>query len=131
VLRNESHPVVSLQAEAELIARSAGGLVPPSLIKSLSDALSSPATPLEVKNEALAAVTRKVGAKFKYRLPDATGRKDIEYYRDPAHRGYLSHTMKQGESPSLFFKTPGAARDRGKQTARRQAAKASADNRLF
>lgn len=74
---------------------------------------------------------KAVGEKYKYRLPDATARKDIEYYRDPAHRGYLSYTVKEGESPSLFFKTPGEAKDRRKQTARRAAAKASADNRLF
>ncbi|KAI1803169.1 ribosomal protein L15 [Daldinia bambusicola] len=43
---------------------------------------------------------------FPYRLPDPTGRWDIEYYRDPAHRGYLSHTLKPGESPSLYFKVP-------------------------
>ncbi|CAL3966607.1 hypothetical protein PZA11_003205 [Diplocarpon coronariae] len=44
---------------------------------------------------------------FKYRLPDPTSRKDLEYYRDPAHRGYLSHLVEEGHSPSLFFKTPG------------------------
>jgi large subunit ribosomal protein L15 len=43
-----------------------------------------------------------------YRLPDPTSRKDIEYYRDPAHRGYLSHLVEEGQSPSLFFKTPGS-----------------------
>ncbi|KAK3374583.1 hypothetical protein B0H63DRAFT_496067 [Podospora didyma] len=42
------------------------------------------------------------------RLPDPTSRWDMEYYRDPAHRGYLSHTLKPGESPSLYFKVPGA-----------------------
>ncbi|KAI1393186.1 uncharacterized protein F4822DRAFT_435580 [Hypoxylon trugodes] len=41
---------------------------------------------------------------FFYRLPDPTARWDIEYYRDPAHRGYLSHTLQPGESPSLFFR---------------------------
>lgn len=45
---------------------------------------------------------------FKYRLPDPIGRKDIEYYRDPAHRGYLVHTIKEGEGPSLYWKTPGS-----------------------
>lgn len=44
--------------------------------------------------------------RWKYRLPDPTGREDIEYYRDPAHRGYLSHQLKEGESPSLYFKVP-------------------------
>ena len=43
---------------------------------------------------------------FRTRLPDPTSRKDIEYYRDPANRGYLSHTIKEGEGPSLFFKLP-------------------------
>lgn len=44
--------------------------------------------------------------RWKYRLPDPTSREDIEYYRDPAHRGYLSHQLKEGESPSLYFKVP-------------------------
>jgi large subunit ribosomal protein L15 len=43
---------------------------------------------------------------FQYRIPDPTSRKDIEYYRDPAHRGYLSHTVPAGHGPSLFYKTP-------------------------
>ncbi|KAL2820789.1 ribosomal protein L18e/L15P [Aspergillus granulosus] len=43
---------------------------------------------------------------FKYRLPDPTGRRDIEYYRDPAHRGYLSHLLRPLEGPSLFFVSP-------------------------
>lgn len=45
---------------------------------------------------------------FSYRLPDPTARWDIEYYRDPAHRGYLSHMLQPGESPSLFFRVPPA-----------------------
>ncbi|KAI9848288.1 MAG: YmL10 [Sclerophora amabilis] len=52
---------------------------------------------------------------FSYRLPDPTSRKDIEYYRDPAHRGYLSHLVPDGEGPSLFFKTPGKKRDHGER----------------
>jgi len=43
---------------------------------------------------------------FRYRLPDPIRREDIEYYRDPAHRGYLSHTLLPGESPSLYFRVP-------------------------
>ncbi|OQE10824.1 hypothetical protein PENVUL_c003G05163 [Penicillium vulpinum] len=43
---------------------------------------------------------------MKYRLPDPTKRKDIEYYRDPAHRGYLAHLLKPLEGPSLFFRSP-------------------------
>jgi large subunit ribosomal protein L15 len=74
---------------------------------------------------------RHVGQSYRYRLPDATGRKDIEYYRDPAHRGYLAYTLKEGESPSLFFKPPREVKDRKKSSAKRDAAKASAENRLF
>ena len=43
---------------------------------------------------------------YTHRLPDPTSRKDFEYYRDPAHRGYLSHTVTEGQTPSLFFKVP-------------------------
>lgn len=43
---------------------------------------------------------------YEYRLPDPTGRKDLEYYRDKANRGYLAHTVKEGYSPSLFYKSP-------------------------
>ncbi|KAI9923468.1 hypothetical protein ASPWEDRAFT_111027 [Aspergillus wentii DTO 134E9] len=43
---------------------------------------------------------------FRYRLPDPSKRRDIEYYRDPAHRGYLSHLLKPMEGPSLFFRSP-------------------------
>ncbi|CAG7975971.1 unnamed protein product [Penicillium salamii] len=40
-----------------------------------------------------------------FRLPDPTKRRDIEYYRDPAHRGYLAHLLKPLEGPSLFFRS--------------------------
>lgn len=53
-------------------------------------------------------VTEARNAPFnRYRLPDPTGREDIEYYRDPAHRGYLSGQLAPGESPSLYFRVPG------------------------
>ncbi|KAI0976357.1 ribosomal protein L18e/L15P [Xylaria arbuscula] len=61
--------------------------------------------------EPVLAAVRQSG--FFYRLPDPTSRWDMEYYRDPAHRGYLSHLLQPGESPSLYFKVPPAqiARD--------------------
>ncbi|KAK1970183.1 ribosomal protein L15 [Colletotrichum sublineola] len=63
--------------------------------------------PLPIGKEHVASVLAEARAKpFKYRLPDPTSREDIEYYRDPAHRGYLSHLLKEGESPSLYFKVP-------------------------
>lgn len=63
--------------------------------------------PLPQGKEHVAAVlaeTKRRG--FRYRLPDPTSREDIEYYRDPAHRGYMSHLLQPGESPSLYFKVP-------------------------
>ncbi|KAF3930626.1 hypothetical protein ABW19_dt0205592 [Dactylella cylindrospora] len=38
-----------------------------------------------------------------HRLANPTSRPDIEYYRDPVHRGYLSDTVKPGETPSLYW----------------------------
>lgn len=63
------------------------------------------------------------------RLPDPTSRKDIEYYRDPAHRGYLSYQLEGGQGPSLFFKTPGT----GTFVAKRVKKKAisAAENRMW
>lgn len=63
--------------------------------------------PLPVGAEHVGPVLEQVRAKgFSYRLPDPTSRWDVEYYRDPAHRGYLSHMLQPGESPSLFFRVP-------------------------
>lgn len=65
------------------------------------------ALPLPVGAEHVEPVLDQMRKKgFSYRLPDPTSREDIEYYRDPAHRGYLSHQLSPGESPSLFFRVP-------------------------
>jgi len=66
---------------------------------------------------------------FYNRLPDPTSRKDIEYYRDPAHRGYLSHLVPEGHGPSLFFKTPGT----GKMAVRKstKSRDAAGENRIW
>ena len=67
---------------------------------------------------------------FTYRLPDPTSRKDIEYYRDSAHRGYLSHLVEEGHGPSLFYKAPGTyTRRRTKKAG--AAAAAAGDNRIW
>jgi large subunit ribosomal protein L15 len=42
-----------------------------------------------------------------YDLPDPVNRKDLQYYRDIRHRGYLSYQVPPGHTPSLYFKTPG------------------------
>lgn len=66
---------------------------------------------------------------FSYRLPDPTSRKDLEYYRDSAHRGYLSHLVEEGHGPSLFFKTPGTGTRRKAKKAR--GAAAAGENKLW
>ncbi|APA10806.1 hypothetical protein SS1G_03556 [Sclerotinia sclerotiorum 1980 UF-70] len=67
---------------------------------------------------------------FSYRLPDPTSRKDIEYYRDPAHRGYLSHQVEEGQGPSLFFRAPrtGSFQKKSKKTGTAAAAR---ENRIW
>ena len=73
---------------------------------------------------------RKSG--FTFRLPDPTSRKDIEYYRDAAHRGYLSHLVEEGEGPSLYFKTPVTAAVDGKEAVKKSAkVKAALENRVW
>ncbi|KAI0103888.1 hypothetical protein GGR51DRAFT_549820 [Nemania sp. FL0031] len=65
--------------------------------------------PLPTGAEHVEPVLKEVRQKgFFYRLPDPTSRSEMEYYRDPAHRGYLSHTLQPGESPSLYFTVPPA-----------------------
>ena len=73
---------------------------------------------------------RKSG--FMYRLPDPTSRKDLEYYRDAAHRGYLSHLVEEGQGPSLFFKKPGTAATTGKGELKKNArVKVALENRVW
>ena len=66
---------------------------------------------------------------FYSRLPDPTSRKDIEYYRDPAHRGYMSHLVPEGHGPSLFYKTPGTGKTAVRKTSKSRAS--AADNRMW
>lgn len=66
---------------------------------------------------------------FAYRLPDPTSRKDLEYYRDSAHRGYLSHLVEEGHGPSLFFKTPGTGTRR--KTKKVGKAVAAGENKIW
>ncbi|KAL1589965.1 hypothetical protein WHR41_01147 [Cladosporium halotolerans] len=82
--------------------------------------------------EAAAEAIIKERKQFPFRLPDPTSRKDLEYYRDSAHRGYLSHMVEEGHGPSLFFKTPGAGRvDARKVTSKGSKSAARAENRVW
>ncbi|WPG99693.1 Hypothetical protein R9X50_00251200 [Acrodontium crateriforme] len=71
--------------------------------------------------------------RYRYRLPDPTSRKDLEYYRDSSHRGYLSHMVQEGHGPSLFFQTPGAILKGRKKAAKKSSAGSGggSENRLW
>ena len=59
-------------------------------------------------------VDEGVEKQWRYRLPDPVSRKALEYYRDDAHRGYLSHLVEDGQTPSLYFRVPGEGRKESK-----------------
>ncbi|KAL2888470.1 ribosomal protein L15 [Ceratocystis lukuohia] len=88
-------------------------------------------TPLPVGAEHVAQALADAKARpWLKRLPDPTHRWDVEYYRDPAHRGYLSHMLKEGENPSLFFGVPKETKPKKKRTGSARA-KAEKDDLLF
>lgn len=64
-------------------------------------------------------------SQYRYRLPDPVSRKELEYYRDPAHRGYLSYQVEDGHGPSLYFKSPEQLRDEAKQREREKQRRAA------
>ncbi|OCK85665.1 ribosomal protein L15 [Lepidopterella palustris CBS 459.81] len=142
-LRTPVNLIVSRASAAAIQAvESAGGTVTtrfysPAAIKRVLRGLVDPivslqttiASPTSSTDTAETAVPQQKA--YPYRLPDPTSRKDIEYYRDPAHRGYLSHLIGKGESPSLFFKVPGAQSFKRKDVDRKKASAAKAENRIF
>jgi len=101
--------IVEAAEEGEAVVARSAEVQIPSLVPTL--ALPSPST------------------RFHHRLPDPTSRKDFEYYRDPAHRGYLSHLVTEGQTPSLFFKIPKTGKA---ATGKRVTAKATVgENRIW
>ena len=102
ILQGKTDPYVSMKWDAEAIPLPAGMGADP--------------------------VEKVKGNGFQYRLPDPSSRKDLEYYRDPAKRGYLSHTLAEGEGPSLFFKDPSTTKRR---TRTRGGKKVKSENRLW
>ncbi|KAF2102515.1 ribosomal protein L15 [Rhizodiscina lignyota] len=103
ILKGDSHPFASLEA----IGGPLESIIP----------MSTPAPAADSGNTTPSSARIPALPKFRYRLPDPAGRTDIEYYRDPAHRGYLVHTVKEGEGPSLFFKPPKEGEKRIKRVA--------------
>ena len=134
-LKNPLNVVVSRASAAAIAAiEAAGGSVttryytPFSIrrvIRGMTDPIHSLKSQIIQEDES----TEKEKTSFLNRLPDPTSRKAIEYYRDPAHRGYLSDTVPEGQGPSLFFKAPGTGKHvRRKTTTGRPTA---AENRIW
>ena len=115
VLKGESHPFHSMQSRA--LAFEASDASTASLDSASADAESDSAVAQNEEQQGLVTINKTLAEAFQYRLPDPTSRKDMEYYRDPAHRGYLSWMVKEGQGPSLFFKTPGQGRGERKKVA--------------
>lgn len=126
ILRRETHPFVSLawteKSGSEAINRFLGVSSSSSSSGGGGDGNGEAG---ENKGVDEARIMREQG--YTYRLPDPTNRKDIEYYRDPAHRGYLSHLVRPEEGPSLFFLPPAHR----KSSAGQRKEKELAPNRLW
>lgn len=110
ILQGETHPTLSLLSQEVSFS-----LPLPSSTGTESDAVDTQATSslqtphavgLQSAPPNSSDAIRTLLKQYKYRLPDPASRKDLEYYRDPAHRGYLSYQLQEGQGPSLFFKSP-------------------------
>ena len=105
------------------------------IMKGEMDPIHSLKSAIEIPVEEVAEEEREQGLwrRGRFRLPDPTKRKDLEYYRDEAKRGYLSHLVEEGQGPSLYFKTP-EVRKRVKKVVGGEGADVKAkagDNRLW
>ena len=109
-----------------------GDMSPYVSLKWDQDALGLPST-LHIP-KASSLQERVGGIGYKYRLPDPTSRKDMEYYRDEKNRGYLRYLVKEGQGASLFFKPPLSEQEieviRKERGSDRKARRAE-DNRLW
>lgn len=109
ILKNEMDPINSIQSRIMTAVRS------------------------EAEGEEVGAAIARDAKKYRFRLPDPTSRKHLEYYRDSAHRGYLSHMVEPGHGPSLFFKTPGMSKllGAGKKTGNKASTQQKVGDRLW
>ena len=100
IVKGEMHPSVSLRTHPEVARTTSGVSVSEQEPPAPSDAMTAP-TRKRLSTEPKA----RIRTNYKYRLPDPASRKDLEYYRDRAKRGYLAYEVPEGEGPSLYFKT--------------------------
>lgn len=109
ILRGRTDPVNSLRSERVAAGLEDEGIVEVEevggrIVEAVEEEAVEAEVPTPLLVPTLALTPPPTG--FQHRLPDPTSRKDFEYYRDPAHRGYLSHLVTEGQTPSLFFKVP-------------------------
>lgn len=146
IMQGKTDPINSLQSQPPSTAAAAAAAAAmavvriPSFISSAGAAEAAEAAEDMVEESAGASKTEQGEEKeiisavernekivlWQNRLPDPVSRKAIEYYRDPAHRGYLSYQVGQGQGPSLFFKTPRALGELASASASNSTSTASA-----
>ncbi|KAK7514311.1 mitochondrial 54S ribosomal protein uL15m [Phyllosticta citriasiana] len=121
-MRSPVRIVVSRASAAAIEAiEKAGGKVvtryySPSCLRRVLRGLTDPFYSRELSKPAFGDFPLPPRPRYPYMLSDPTSRADREYYRDPAHRGYLSYKLKNGGGPSLFFKTPTERKTKNKVT---------------
>ena len=125
--------IIISRASAQAIAaiEATGGSITtryytPFAIKKILRGKMDPINSLQSKTSVAEETPKKT---FYNRLPDPPSRKDIEYYRDPAHRGYMSHLVPEGHGPSLFYKTPGTGKMAVRKSTKSRAS--GAENRMW
>lgn len=125
ILTNQMDPINSLQSRIAAVSLSPTTTTTPDTTAELSAVVDRETSAVAdaVATDSVNAVPEAAagGRKYRYRLPDPTRRKDIEFYRDAAKRGYLSHLVGEGQGPSLFFKTPRELDQQRREAAKRKA----------
>lgn len=105
VLKGLADPIISLLMRRGLLARrseASAGEQDSAIEDDGRETEDVPSLPMKFLEEA---------KQYRCRLADPTRRKDFEYYRDPAHRGYLSWMVGPEETPSLFYRTIKVAKE--------------------
>ncbi|KAI4205658.1 MAG: hypothetical protein LQ348_001163 [Seirophora lacunosa] len=125
--------IIISRASASAIAaiEAAGGSVTTRYYtaQSIKRVVKGETDPIHSLQSRIAVQGQSPSTDYPKRLPDPTSRKEIEYYRDPAHRGYLSYQLEEGQGPSLFFKTPGVGTSIARRVKKRTMS--AAENRIW
>jgi large subunit ribosomal protein L15 len=105
ILRGRVHSAVSLRTHPDVV-RAFGVTVEQDGAAVAASAVATESPNATTTGSQVPAQRARFRTGFPNRLPDPTSRRDLEYYRDSTRRGYLAHEVPEGDSPSLYFKTP-------------------------